>query len=89
MPCQSPRKDSHVCIVGNLDTSERLVDISRKTKEPKKISKEKSTSAITTSQEEVLFICKQVSINFANEEFAGVIYSGNSHKRMFFILHRQ
>ena len=43
--------------------------------EPGKISEEKGTSAMTTSEEELMFICKQVSVNLANEECTWVIDS--------------
>ena len=43
---------------------------------PKKISEEKGTSAIATSEEEILFICEQASTNLASEECTWVINSG-------------
>ena len=46
--------------------------------EPKKISKEKGTSAIATSEEEILFICEQASANLASEECTRVIDSSTS-----------
>ena len=46
--------------------------------EPRKISKEKGTSAIATSEEEILFICEQAITNIAREECTWVIDSGAS-----------
>ena len=46
--------------------------------ESRKISEEKGTSTIATSEEEILFICEQASTNLAIEEFTWVIDSGAS-----------
>ena len=46
--------------------------------EPRKIFEEKGTSAIASSEEELLFICEQTSVNLANEECTWVIDSGAS-----------
>ena len=43
-----------------------------------KISDDKNTSAIATSEEEMLFICEQASVNLANAECSWVVDSGAS-----------
>ena len=45
---------------------------------PRKISDDKNTSAIVTSEEEMLFICEQVSVNLASAESSWVVDSGAS-----------
>ena len=45
---------------------------------PEKVSKEKGTSAIAKSEEQILFICDHSSENFASEECTWVIDSGAS-----------
>ena len=46
--------------------------------ELKKISEEKSNSAITASEEESLFISGQTCVNLANDECSWVVKSGAS-----------
>ena len=46
--------------------------------ELKKIPDEKGTSAVVTSEEELLFICEQTSANLANEGCIWVTDSGAS-----------
>ena len=47
--------------------------------EPRKIPDDKNTSAIATSNEELLFICEQTSVNLASGECTWVIDSGASY----------
>ena len=82
-PDPSPEENWHVSTVENLDTSRRTVDTlqdkcASNDVEPKKISQEKGTSPVATSEEELLFICEQASVNLANEECTWVIDSGAS-----------
>ena len=46
--------------------------------EPRKISDEKNISVVAASEEELLFICEQASVNLENEECTWVIDSGVS-----------
>ena len=46
--------------------------------EPRKISDDKNTSAIATSEEEMLFICEQDSVNLVNAECSWVVDSDAS-----------
>ena len=46
--------------------------------EPRKFSDDKNTSTIGTIEEELLFICKQASVNLANVECSWVVNSGAS-----------
>ena len=46
--------------------------------EPRKISEEKGTSTMSTSEEELLFICEQARENLTNQECTWVIDSGAS-----------
>jgi transposase InsO family protein len=43
-----------------------------------KISNDKNTSAIATSEEEMLYICEQASVNLANAECSWIVDSGAS-----------
>ena len=44
----------------------------------RKISDDRNISAIATSEEEMLFICEQASVNLANVECSWVVDSGAS-----------
>ena len=46
--------------------------------EPRKIFDDKNTLAIATSEEELLFICEQASVNLANVECSWVVDFGAS-----------
>ena len=46
--------------------------------EPGKISDDKNTSAIATSEEEMLFICEQTGVNLVNVECSWVVDFGAS-----------
>ena len=51
----------------------------RNNAEPRKIPNDRNTSAIATSNEELLFICEQTSVNLASGECTWVIDSGASY----------
>ena len=82
---QSLEEDSRVSIMGNevifksLNCKHLTRDKSKvDSAERKKIADEKNTSAVATSEEEMLFICKQASVKVENVECFWVVDSGAS-----------
>ena len=84
MPCQSQEEESRCFYCGKPGHFQKNCRHLKKDKgtaddvEPIKNYDEKNTSTIATSEEELLFICEQASVNPSNVECSWVVDSGAS-----------